>query len=209
MAEAANPFSDDEHRILEGLELGDQEANRRVYDDHSPGLFFTAMSFLDNNAEASKDIVADVFVKFMEKPRRFNTLKDVKGFLHISVRNACRNYLRKNKKAHALTDELINNLREPGTVENILIKSELYAEVWLAYNQLSESRRTILADSIFGGVSVKEIAMALGLSDNHTSKEKGRALEFLRKLLQDKYFLFTCIAVATTIIINLLRRLID
>jgi RNA polymerase sigma factor (sigma-70 family) len=189
MTEGEKHYLHDEKQIIEGLALGDQDAQKWVYDQHSLGLFYTAKKNLQGDTDSAQDIVADAFVKFIRKPKRFDNLEALKGYLYISIRNLCRDHIRNNATRKGHLFRIQQQSSEEYYMLSQFLKADLYSELWLAINQLPEMRRKVIQARFVDGKKVKEIAQELGMPEGTITSNINRALDFLQGLLKNGDFL--------------------
>lgn len=151
-----------------------------------------AVSFVSQN-DIAEDIVIDVFLKLWEKRGSVNITKSVSSYLFKSVKNACINFLNREKSRKlTISENEVNllNLKMKYTISDKyplteLIGHELEEKIKMEVDKLPDQCREIFYLSRFEELSHKEIADKLGISKNTVKVQIYRALLKLRKGLKD------------------------
>ena len=143
-------------------------------------LCLYALHYVDDVA-AAEDAVQDCFLSLLGK-----NPDSPKAYLYSAVRNRCVDYLR--SRSHSPEDASGPGDVEP-PFEDIIVRSESEARLWSAVEALPEQRRRCLLMAKRDGLSYKEIADELGLSERTVRNHISRALDSLRKT-EPRAFLF-------------------
>ncbi|SFD01138.1 RNA polymerase sigma-70 factor, ECF subfamily [Chitinophaga sp. CF118] len=160
---------------------------------HFYDLFYIPLSFFAEqiilDKPAAEDVVTDVFIKLWEKRGSFNTEENIKAFLYISTKNACRNILK--HKSHIKKYE--ESTKYPIYQEDLVLDKILFTEVyWTLYNaieKLPNQCQNVLKMSYLEQMKNQEIADKLNISINTVKTQKARALLLLRKKLGNKHLM--------------------
>lgn len=159
----------------------------RLFNLYFDDLIFTAYYYLKNTQDA-EDVVSEVFEKLLQitGESKQEDLKiseiEFKGFLHISVRNACIDLLRKQKTRNTILSRIGKSLKfwnQPEAYD----KFELEA-FDLILEQLSNREREIIQEHL-NGLSNREIASKLTISELtvrntlHNAKKRIRKIWFI------------------------------
>lgn len=129
-----------------------------------------------------EEVVQEVFVKLWLKRKTLDPEKDFQAFLFSIAKNFILDYLKSalNRKIYFTGEYFQQDLmsEEPG--EAVLPED---AEDWLHkfIEQIPERRREIFCLSRFEGLSYKQIAEHLHISENTVDSQIRHALAFLRK----------------------------
>lgn len=174
-----------EPELLKRIADGDENAFRQLFDVFMQPLCYFGFQLIQDKEEA-KDIAISIFQKLWENQERFSTIETVKGYLFTSMRNGCLNYLRHLKvEARALRE-----LTEPGSenakVEALMIQAEVMQKIYAEIETLSPQLREILLLNLVHGLSVREIAEKLQISESHVRADRSRAVGYLRTALAKK-----------------------
>ncbi|MBQ9193330.1 MAG: RNA polymerase sigma-70 factor [Bacteroidales bacterium] len=136
-------------------------------------LCLYALHYL-GDPDAAEDVVQESFTALW---RQDNPVASTKAWLYAAVRNRCIDLLRKAGK----TESLPRDLDGPISDEEAAERSSLEARLWTAVEALPEMRRKCLLLAKRDGLSYKEIAEELNLSEHTVRNHISRALEDLRE----------------------------
>lgn len=132
-------------------------------------LCLYALHYLED-VSAAEDVVQDCFISFWEKAPE---TAPVRSYFYAMVKNRCIDILRATKPSAPLPEDLPE--------EQAVERSENEARLWTAIGQLPERRRQCLILSKRDGLSYKEIAEELGLSERTVRNHVARAMASLRE----------------------------
>jgi len=136
-------------------------------------LCLYALHYL-GDADAVEDVVQECFTALW---RQENPVANVKSWLYSAVRNRSIDVLRRTGK----TEPLPSDLEGPISDHEAEDRSVLEARLWTAVDALPEMRRKCLLLAKRDGLSYKEIADELNLSEHTVRNHISRALETLRE----------------------------
>lgn len=136
-------------------------------------LCLYALHYL-GHTDGVEDIVQESFTALWQQEMPVN---HVKGWLYAAVRNRCIDALRRSGR----TETLPCDWDGPISDDEAAGRSEREARLWAAVDALPEMRRRCLLMAKRDGLSYKEIAQELGLSENTVRNHISRALETLRE----------------------------
>lgn len=160
-------------------------------------LCLYAIHYLHDVDEA-EDVVQDCFVRLLEK-RDKAVLEthsadslffsgNVKGFLYTSVRNACIDRLRRK-------DTSVQTIVSPSDLSGVISDEQAIdcsfreAELWTAIEQLPDRCREVFLMSKRDGMTYREIAEELGLSEKTVEHQISKALKTLRGKKEDFFYI--------------------
>jgi len=167
------------------LKLGREDALRRIYEKYLNYLLSVAMAFL-NDAQASEDIVHDVFVSLARSARQFRLHGSLKHYLATCVANRARDRLRAGKRqadrlaAHAGTEPP----SEPA--EDTLICHERAKQIYEALAQLPDEQRETIVLRIKADMKFKQIAERQNASYVAVQARYRRGMDKLRSILNGR-----------------------
>ena len=158
-----------------------------VFQQYYRPLCLYALHYLHDLDEV-EDVVQDCFVRLLEAEKRkvesptsFFSLEDSqkqKSFLYAAVRNACIDKLR--RKNPIVQDISPSDLSGIISDEQAVDSSSREAELWTAIEQLPERCREIFLMSKRDGMTYREIAEELCLSEKTVEHQISKALKTLR-----------------------------
>jgi RNA polymerase sigma-70 factor (family 1) len=167
-----------------------------VFQQYYRPLCLYALHYLHDLDEA-EDVVQDCFVRLLEAEKRdanssvsslsMSNPQNLKSFLYASVRNACIDKLR--RKNPIVQDISPSDLSGVISDEQAVDSASREAELWTAIEQLPERCREIFLMSKRDGMTYREIAEELCLSEKTVEHQISKALKTLRGKKGDFFFL--------------------
>ena len=158
---------------------GDEKEFKSLFD-----LLYVGMvqqtTFYTNDFAVAEDVVQEIFVRLWEKRDELKEVQNLQGYLLLSVKNRCLNYLEHQQvvdkyKQYCLLQEVQDNNED----------SEQFIEnVGRLLEKLPEKRRRVLEMSVLEAKSYAEIAELLGISLNTVKDHVKKAYAFLREELR-------------------------
>lgn len=172
--------SDDD--LVQQVAAGDVDAFRLVYDHFYLPVFRFARKYTGHH-QVAEDITTDSFLKLWEQRAGFSEWAKLKSFLFTTVRNACINWLR-DEKRHASHRQRLLRIMDVNPEMDYELTRHPVAERVFHYledeiNRLPEKMKTILLLQL-NGYSNQEIAMKIGLAEKSVRNLKVEALKTLR-----------------------------
>lgn len=167
-----------------------------VFQQYYRPLCLYALHYLHDLDEA-EDVVQDCFVRLLEAEKRdanssvsslsMSNPQSLKSFLYAAVRNASIDKLR--RKNPIVQDISPSDLSGIISDEQAVDSSSREAELWTAIEQLPERCREIFLMSKRDGMTYREIAEELCLSEKTVEHQISKALKTLRGKKGDFFFL--------------------
>lgn len=129
-----------------------------------------------------EEIVQEVFVKLWLKKETLNPEKDFQSYLFSIAKNLILDHLKSavNRKLYYVSEHFQQDLLVDDGTENLL-KEGAEERLQQLINEIPERRREIFRMSRFEGMSYKQIAERLNISENTVDSQIRNALAFLRK----------------------------
>lgn len=167
-------------------------------DSHSPfdrvqfeALFKSHFQYLCNFAkqyvgdqDTAQDITQKVFITLWEKRTEIDPKQSIKSYLFTIVKNRCLNHIRDQKTYRSKVLDLDCGDIEIGKEEVYFAEAELKKQIELALASLPPKCREVFEMSRYRGLSYKEIAEELDISQKTVEAHVGKALKTLRELLK-------------------------
>lgn len=144
-----------------------------IYRTHYNKLRNTVENII-GDADASHDIVQEVFLKLWQKKNELDLILNIKAYLFKSVINSSITYL-ENKKRQAQLSDLPVSPHE--ATDAGLIQKELEAKIQIAVNKLPAKCKAIFVLSRYENLTYKEIAIYLNLSAKTVENQMGIAIK--------------------------------
>ena len=156
----------------------DADIFARMYEAVYQDLYRFALCLLKDRHEA-EDAVGEAVLAAYENIRKLRDEKAFKSWIFTILANVCRKKLRKRGLEISLDQE--------DTFFNIPRAQEdhgLSVDVKRAFLILSEEEQMIVALSVFGGYTSREIGKTLKLNENTVRSKRSRALEKMECVLE-------------------------
>jgi len=182
---------DNDTELIYKLRNGDEQALSYLFDQFYKALCYFAFRII-NNKEEAEDIVIGVFSKLWDRKGDFENLLKIKGFLYVTTRNGCYDYLRKAAKENKTQKDLLNLLtqNEDEYFEAEKTMAEVLRKVYAEIENLPVQCKTVLKLSVFEGLKSKEIADQLNISVSNVTSQKSRAVKLVKTALLKQKVLF-------------------
>jgi RNA polymerase sigma-70 factor (family 1) len=175
---------------------GDAEIFNQVFKEYYSSLVYYARNFLQEK-EAAKDIAQDVLAKLWQMRGAMKNEQNIKGFLFVSTRNACLNYLRHNKVVKEMMHKLPDFFEKSATeVENVakleteVVSVEVLEFITKALSQMPDKYQTIIRLFYFENKSLQEVSTLLEIPYPTVSTHKIRAIKLLKTALRGLFLVF-------------------
>ena len=147
--------------LKEKIFNGDLPAYELLFKQNYPVLKKYAAKLI-RNPEAAEEIASDVLISIWKKRHELPQITFFRAYLYRSVRNACLNFLRAEKKP--LDEELLRDVADFSTPETLLLNSELNFRIQKAVLELPPKCKACFSLVKEEGLSYKEAAQILGIS---------------------------------------------
>ncbi len=171
--------------VLNKIKKGDIKAFENVFKLYYSPLCMYAAS-LTGQMESAEEIVQELFYVFWKERENINLLHSLKSYLYGAVRNRSFQYLehlevRKRHREAVLSEES----KDASSPHQQLEYKELEAVIDKTIRKLPERRQKIFQMHRFKGMKYGEIALALSLSVKTVEAEMSKALQTLRKEIEN------------------------
>jgi RNA polymerase sigma-70 factor (ECF subfamily) len=170
-----------EKELLEKLRKGDSFAFEVLFYKYRNRIKGFAVKMIPSKIDA-EEIVQEVFVKLWLTKEAINPEKDFQSYLFSITKNLILDHLKSavNRKLYFIGELFQTDLLEENTAED-LISHEAQEKLLELIDEIPERRREIFRLSRFEGLSYKQIAEKLHISENTVDSQIRNALAFLRK----------------------------
>jgi RNA polymerase sigma-70 factor (family 1) len=182
------PVADDSSLLI-AFQNGDRGAADTLFLRYAKPLVFYIQRLMGSETEA-QDIVADVFIKLLERREKFNSLDNIRAFLYRSARNAAINVLRANSRHRAAHEQLGYLARaaegRSDWLDNEQIRGEVLGAIYEEIETLPGKCKEIFKLIFLQGLDNEEIAARMGIEVQTVRSQKSRAIGLLRAQLLKK-----------------------
>jgi len=180
-------FSYDEEKLVIEISEGDEEAFTRLFYHYGAIIHPIVLKIVKDEA-AAEDVVAEVFLKLWINRKGLTAVTNLSGYIYRMATNFSINHLKRNKtEAHVLQDMYLDVPSHEATAEEQFTVQELRKSIHKAVDGLPEQRRRIYELSREKGLSRKEIADLLQISENTVKNQLRIALRHIQEsILKDQ-----------------------
>ena len=155
---------------------------KMIYDAHFDDLR-RYLIYRSGDQDLSGDIAQNVFMKVWTKKIEIAS-GNIKSLLFKMATDEFISHIRKKKVEKEYTESIdLRLIREPDNNDDLLEKKVLFQK---ALNQLPEKQKTALLMNKMQGLTYKEIAEVLNLSQKAIEKRIGLALKALKQNLNQR-----------------------
>lgn len=179
----------DDAKLIELLNKSDREAFRHLYEKYVKMVYGFLLSLL-KDSRVAEDLTQWCFMQLWEHRGEMSAEKNLPAWLYVTSRNAAYKELRRQLTAARYVEYAVNAKEQfeviPTTISEMKVITD---EMTAAINDLPESRRKIFLMRTVDGLSVNEIAQALGLSPKTVETQIARAKNALRKKVSELLFI--------------------
>jgi RNA polymerase sigma-70 factor (ECF subfamily) len=155
---------------------------KMIYDTHFDDLR-RYLIYRSGDQDLSGDIAQNVFVKVWTKKIEIAS-GNIKSLLFKMATEEFISHIRRKKVEKEYTESIdLRLIREPDNNDDLLEKKVLFQK---ALNQLPEKQKTALLMNKMQGLTYKEIAEVLNLSQKAIEKRIGLALKALKQNLNQR-----------------------
>lgn len=175
----------DESRIVSEILCGDAEAYAILVKRYQKPIY-NLMIRMTSSQEDAFDLTQETFLRAYERLEKYNPSSRFFPWLYTLGLNLARDFLRKGKRENAksLESELAQrNFSNPSEQEEVLLERLDAGRLKNVLEKLSLDYREAIILRFHEGMSMKDIALALGISVSGAKMRVHRGLLMLRHLL--------------------------
>lgn len=173
--------------ILKRLKLDDTLAFEILYNEYHSKVYNYIRSFV-RDSYIAENVLQDVFISIWETRYNIDETLEIGSLLYRIAKNKSLNALRKEVNKRVCMEYLSAASSSADSTTEIRIDyEELEFFVRKFIRELPDRRREIFLCSFDEGLSYKEIALKLSISENTVDTQIRNAHEYLRKKIL-KYF---------------------
>lgn len=157
----------------------------KIYDELAPKIYKFCY-FRVSSKEEAEDLASRAFLRAWDHLASGKRILNMPAFLYRVANNLIIDYYRKNKNKKELSIEAAGPTfdipDEPGFIDQFDVDLTI-KRVKSALDSLPENHRSVIIMKYINDLSVREIAQALGTSENNISVRLHRAIEKIKTLL--------------------------
>jgi RNA polymerase sigma-70 factor (ECF subfamily) len=167
--------------FIDGNEPAFEEIARLVTSD----LVNIAYRYL-GNVEDAKDIAQEVLLKLYRKLRGFRHASKASTWIYRITLNTCIDSLRRKSRLTPLEEAITRDQEAEGRVSQELERQDIRQRVQCALAKLPLRQKNVLILKHFQGLKINQISQILGCSPSSVKTHLARAVERLRKEVQNE-----------------------
>lgn len=171
-------------QLFQEIQSGSKTAFDELFNSHYSRLVAFAKQYT-KQAESAEEITSELFVKLWLKRDTLSSVLNPQVYLYVSVKNACLNFIRSNKKRVTLfveEEKNANNEKASGNDSTIEDK-ELQKLLDAAVASLPEQRMLIFKLIKEDGLKPTAVAQILGLSKRTVENQLYKAVKTLAEAI--------------------------
>lgn len=175
-----------DHEETVGLKKGDRAAFNQIFNRYQSKLMVYTRAIVKSE-DIAQDIVQETFIRLWVKRHDLDPDQQLSGYLHTIARNLAFNHLKRAGYDQELKQKIWEKIQESEQrveLEEVIFGKESHELLQKAINQLPPKRQQIFKLSREKGLSHREIAEQLGISQNTVKNQIVSALHELREFLE-------------------------
>ncbi len=167
----------DDTAIIKALKFGNVSAFDEMYYKYNKKLFAFSLKYLKDRAEA-EDLIQKVFIIIWERRELLDENKAFERYLFKITRNEVYDVLKKRVTCEYYENYILD-IQDPGMDD--LERKKLIEAAYQLIDHLPERRAQIFRMSKEEGLTYKQIAEILHITENTVDTQIRHSLNFLRK----------------------------
>ncbi len=171
--------------ILSRVAKGDKKAFDVFFESYYPKLINFAVPFTNSVAQA-EDVVSEVLTNILVDRKRIFSLNNFNAYLYTAIKNKALTHLRKQHQALTYSHENYRSKYQFVNAPNpheLLVENELKQVVSNMITQLPDRRKTVFHMIKEDGLSYKEVAQLLDISERTVEVHLKLAVRSLRECI--------------------------
>jgi RNA polymerase sigma factor (sigma-70 family) len=170
--------TDDVGCLIERSRNGDEQAMTRLITIHK-GLVFTIIMRMTNDYHTSEDLTQDTFIKAFMNIKRVKSGEHFRPWICTIARNVARDYHRRAKNSAAVSFDQVKEFL--GHWDDSIRKRVVIQD---ALAKLAERDRMMLTLTYYQGLTLREVADVMKMTESNVKVCIHRARKRLRKQLE-------------------------
>ena len=179
-----NDASNGVRNLIEPCKRGDRAAQKALFDALAPKMYAVCLRYMDDTMNA-EDVLQEGFITLFTKLDSYSGEGSFEGWARKIFVNTALMSLRK-KDILNLSDD-IDLAGEVDSGWTTPVQQLSYKELMKLISGLSPGFRTVFNLYVLEGYSHKEIAEALGISENTSRSQLQRARTLLQQMIKKEY----------------------
>jgi RNA polymerase sigma-70 factor (family 1) len=165
--------------LIDGLRMGQKDKFDQIYLNYWSDLYSFARKRA-NSEDDAKDILQDLFLVIWTKRESLNITVSLKSYLYTVLRHRIINYYNSNRTEAEYIDILRRMESFSLDTEQQITENEINIIIDKSLDKMPSKMREIFELSRYKGLSAKEIASQLQLSEQTVRNQISNALKYLK-----------------------------
>lgn len=177
----------DEKELIDKAKNGDIRAQEAIIEKYGNMIFAAAYRLCDFDRETALDMTQETFCKFLSSVKGFEGKSSLQTWLYKILVNECLKERRRKSLLEKVKTWALRNgssKREPSPYERI-VEDEVKASVFKAIKKLSKKQQMVVKLKYMEGLTTREIAEIMEITEGAVKSHLARAFETLRKELTE------------------------
>jgi RNA polymerase sigma-70 factor (family 1) len=170
--------------LIQRLKTGDLKAYDALFLKYYKLLCLNAFWFLQNEEEA-QDLVQSFFIDIWDKQLYLQFNGEIKGYLHMAVKNRCLNHLKKQKVLLNKEETWQQTQETEEAPPNAEADPDYYGQLRHTLNDMAGQKKMAVQMVYIQGKRYKEAADEMGISVNSFKTHLKRGLKLLRQNMKN------------------------
>ena len=174
--------------LMISISKGDKKAFDELYSRYSGPLLGYFISKLWRDREKAEDFVHDIFAKIIKKPELFDPTRKFKTWFYSVENNMCKNEYKKQEVRKNTSSGLDQHYSLSDKNSNVMSEvqdSQFREEFEDSLEALDVKHKEVFGLRHIDGLSIKEIAEVLEISDGTVKSRLFYATKYLAKSLKE------------------------
>ena len=174
--------------LMVSISKGDKRAFDEVYNRYSGPLLGYFVSKLWRDREKAEDFVHDIFAKIIKKPELFDPSRKFKTWFYSVANNMCKNEYKKQEVRKNTSTGLDQHYSLSDVNSNVMSEvqdAQFREEFEDSLEALDNKHKEVFRLRHLDGLSIKEIAEVLEISDGTVKSRLFYATKYLAKSLKE------------------------
>lgn len=176
----------DEQLVRNILQQPERQHQEELYERYVERIFHKCFNIVSDR-EVARDLTHDVMIKVFTKLNKYSFKSPFYGWIYAITYNHCMDYLKTKKRFKTSSIEDFNgNFPEEDSIEleHKELKEIQYEQLEYFYKQLSDPEKLILLMRYQDGMSIKQIAIVLKVSESAVKMRLKRSRDHLASLIK-------------------------
>ena len=153
-----------------------------LFNQYGGKLYNMSFAYLKSREEA-EEVVQDVLLKLWQNRGKIDITGFLEGYLFKMTKNLLLNRIRTKSRKGFYTEELQVDIAGSSRTDQSLLLEDMQVFLTKAIHGMPSRRQVIFKMSRVEGLSNKQIAQQLGLSEKTVENQIGRAIKYLRSYM--------------------------